>query len=283
MTNQEIENTLGELVKQERQTTNRILELINLAELRKIHLERGYSSLFEWLVKAFGYSESAAYRRISAARLLREVPETAAKIESGALNLTTLAKAQSAFRAQEKISGEKLSSAKRAEVLQLIENKSSTQVDSQLLGLFPDTERPDKEKIKLVNENTSSLTVHLRREDIENLDWIKAHFSHALPGASTGEILSRVLKEFRTFAAKKGRVRRCEYVDPKTGKRCNSTHLSQTDHIRPKALGGTNEPTNLRSLCRSHNLLMAEKKLGQRWANAWRATKVRHQEDLGRR
>ena len=46
---------------------------------------------------------------------------------------------------------------------------------------------------------------------------------------------------------------RCRYVDPQTGRRCNSRHLIEIDHIRPYALGGGADPANLRLLCRAHH------------------------------
>ena len=42
---------------------------------------------------------------------------------------------------------------------------------------------------------------------------------------------------------------RCSYADPQTGRRCNSTHLIEIDHIVPHALGGAADPGNLRLLC----------------------------------
>ena len=39
---------------------------------------------------------------------------------------------------------------------------------------------------------------------------------------------------------------RCSYVGPQTGRRCNSTHLIEIDHIVPHALGGGADPGNLR-------------------------------------
>ena len=53
----------------------------------------------------------------------------------------------------------------------------------------------------------------------------------------------------------------CEYLGP-GGKRCGSRFQTQMDHVTPVALGGANDVTNLRVLCRTHNLLMAEKNLG---------------------
>ncbi|MGE0528736.1 MAG: HNH endonuclease [Bdellovibrionales bacterium] len=62
----------------------------------------------------------------------------------------------------------------------------------------------------------------------------------------------------------------CEYRDPVTGRRCKSSHQLEADHIVPRALGGGDDISNLRCLCRSHNRFAAEKKLGKEWANRWR-------------
>jgi hypothetical protein len=56
-----------------------------------------YPSLFEYAVKELKYSSSSAQRRIMSMRLLKEVPSLEKKIEEGALNLSTLAQAQSFF------------------------------------------------------------------------------------------------------------------------------------------------------------------------------------------
>ena len=42
---------------------------------------------------------------------------------------------------------------------------------------------------------------------------------------------------------------RCTYVDPRSGRRCASSHLLQIDHVLPYALGGVTETGNLRLLC----------------------------------
>jgi hypothetical protein len=44
---------------------------------------------------------------------------------------------------------------------------------------------------------------------------------------------------------------------------CKSTYALQIDHIKPKGLGGTNHPSNLRLLCRSCNQRKAVKSFGQ--------------------
>ena len=55
---------------------------------------------------------------------------------------------------------------------------------------------------------------------------------------------------------------RCVYVGT-DGRRCESTHALQVDHIRPVARGGTGTPGNLRLLCARHNRLEAERIMGE--------------------
>ncbi len=56
---------------------------------------------------------------------------------------------------------------------------------------------------------------------------------------------------------------RCTYVG-NNGKRCNSTHNLQIDHIKPVARGGPNTLSNLRLLCGKHNRLEAKRVLGEK-------------------
>ena len=48
---------------------------------------------------------------------------------------------------------------------------------------------------------------------------------------------------------------RCCYRDPLSGRRCNSSHLLQIDHLLPVADGGGPEPANLALLCFAHHRL----------------------------
>src|SRR5690606_13044895 len=63
-------------------------------------LTRGYPSLHEFLVKELQYSDGAAHRRISAMRLVGDVPEAKESIASGALPLTTASQVQNFFHAE---------------------------------------------------------------------------------------------------------------------------------------------------------------------------------------
>ena len=62
--NPELHERLRFLVKSERKITQEILELISLVEQGELHLQIGYSSIFDYLTKFLGYNESSAYRRL---------------------------------------------------------------------------------------------------------------------------------------------------------------------------------------------------------------------------
>ncbi len=54
---------------------------------------------------------------------------------------------------------------------------------------------------------------------------------------------------------------RCTFVAA-DGMRCNATRNLEIDHVQPFALGGSNEPHNLRVLCAAHNRRVAERVFG---------------------
>lgn len=93
---------LKSLVAEERKVTTRILHLLQKVETGRIYAELGYSSLFDFTVRELGYSSDAAYRRISAMRLLNHLPEAEEKLASGALSLTAASELQRFFRAESK-------------------------------------------------------------------------------------------------------------------------------------------------------------------------------------
>jgi hypothetical protein len=57
-------------------------------EARRLHLEQGCSSMFDYCVKELRFSESVAYKRIEVARAARKFPVVAEAISRGELHLS---------------------------------------------------------------------------------------------------------------------------------------------------------------------------------------------------
>ena len=275
MTDEQIEKQIAALIKHERHTTTQILNLISIAETRDIPLKRGYPSTYEWMIRGLGYSRSAAQRRIQSARLMRAVPAAEALLKTGAVNLTTLAKAQATIRAAEKISRQRFDGTRKAKVIEAITNQSSDEAEVTLLALFPETASTvHQERTKQITANQTRLTFNFGKDEMEDLAWAVDFLSHSVPDASHARVLGKVLAHYRAKhegkSSSKSQRRTCEYRDEVTGRICGETFQIEDDHEVPRALGGGDEPGNLRCLCRRHNALVAKDWLGPQWANAWR-------------
>jgi hypothetical protein len=131
ISNQQLVLETKKAVAEERHLTARVLAHLAEVELRRLHLELGFSSLFEFCLKELGYSESEAFARISAMRLAREIPEAVQAVEEGRLSLTNLAKAQSYFR-QEKRAGRAVAAEGKREVLKELEGLSTRECEKRL-------------------------------------------------------------------------------------------------------------------------------------------------------
>jgi 5-methylcytosine-specific restriction endonuclease McrA len=81
---------LQRLRRCESETTLEILRHLNEVERRKLHLKLGYSSMFAYCTEHLRYSESAAGRRVQAARCLQRFPRVEPLLERGDVNLATL-------------------------------------------------------------------------------------------------------------------------------------------------------------------------------------------------
>lgn len=138
LTDRELLARTERLVRTERKLTLEILNMINEVWSRRAFLEAGCSSCYAWLTKGLGYSEGAASRRLRSAEMLRKVPDVGIKIEEGTLNISTLAQAQSAIRAEEKRTGEALTTAVRTDLVSKIESCTQKQTEGKLAARFPE-------------------------------------------------------------------------------------------------------------------------------------------------
>lgn len=299
LNNQDLLSKIKTLASEDRRLQVIFLKHLKEVEKRKLFLQIGYSSLFEYVVKELGYSESTAYRRIEAARLLNEIPEIEEKLKSGVLSLNTAAQVQTFFKKVKKHAESNLPPLKKSELLSQLENKSSRETERHLLSLTPEAHLP-KEKIKPLTAEHTELKLILNEDQKQRLDQLKLLLSHVNPNMTYQELIDhlcqRTLKQLDPklknnnikpnllkidnakstkpnsrylLSALKVKIHQrdqgcCSYVSPQTGKKCGSKFQVQVDHIQPYALGGKNEESNLRLLCSAHNRLRAEQTFGIR-------------------
>ena len=90
ISNVELINRLKDLVKREHHLTLSILPHLMEIECRKLYLSLGFSSLYDYCTRELKYSETAAMRRIYAARAIEKCPPAMDSLRDGRVNLTTL-------------------------------------------------------------------------------------------------------------------------------------------------------------------------------------------------
>ena len=100
--NQELLSRTKFLVQKEREVHVQVLRHLREIESRKLYFSQGFSSLFDYAVRELGYSEGAAFRRIKAMRLCRDLPEAEERIQSGKLSLSSASQLQNFFEKQKK-------------------------------------------------------------------------------------------------------------------------------------------------------------------------------------
>lgn len=282
LNNQDLISNLKNLVAEERKIITKVLNYLREVERRKLFLARGYPSLYEFCRQELGYSEGCAHRRISAMRLIKDVPEVESKIASGELSLSVVAQTQSHFKKQERKAAP-ITREQKIELLTKLENASTRECEKILLQLDPESARADK--VRTLSDELTELRLTVDKEFMEKLEQAKDLLSHKDSNLSTKEVLILALEE---FVVKRDRTRstqstksstsapevkpksryisatvkravwkkslgQCCYRDPITGRTCGSRRFLEVDHIVPYSLGGVNNVENLRLLCDAHN------------------------------
>lgn len=291
LTDQKLVTQLKGLVTEERRIAAEVLEHLAEVDRRRLYADFGCASLWEFCTRELSYSGGAAYRRIAAMRLSREIPEVKSDLREGRQNLSSLAQVQAFLRVERK-SGPVSPERKRA-VLAAVQEKSLRECEKTLLQLSSNPQAIALgERTRVLDQNRIELKVVIDEMVMEKLNRIRALRSHASPSMSHAELISfmadEVLKRlesrlvrdsrpessdapvlsapevklaFRRTSVPQSIIRqvwtrdrsRCSWLSPRTGERCKSSYFIEIDHIRPVAEGGGNSFDNLRLLCRAHN------------------------------
>lgn len=225
--------------------------------------------MFDYLTRGLNYSNGAAQRRIDAARLAKDVPDLAEKLESGVLDfhhVTTLSKAVRQVRKARKVSARE-----KCELIEKVQSESESKT-KQMVAEFFDLEVIYETKKSVQKDSSIRIELTLSQELAQKIEQAQALISHAVPTkdlASFLEYVSETIIKQKTQPPREykkrnestatmavnsmgnipERVHRMVRNEQPACTNCGSIWFPQTDHRKSKWAGGTNEPNNLQTLC----------------------------------
>ncbi|MEZ4755109.1 MAG: HNH endonuclease signature motif containing protein [Bdellovibrionota bacterium] len=163
LTNTELLNKTKSLALDERKTMIDLLVHLVEVDKRSLYLEQGYSSMFDFLVRALSFSESNASRRIKAIRALALQPKAEKLLRDGSLTISSLCIASVAIKTDsESIDRFKGASARKAEQI-AAEYKPAPKKKLR------DSVKPIGRKLEPIELALLDSTFNVERTDIKNL------------------------------------------------------------------------------------------------------------------
>jgi len=235
LTDAQLLNGTKAWVEKERTALHTVLLHLYEIERRRLFSSLKYSSLFAYVTEELKYSEAEAIRRISAMRLMRELPQIEQKISSGDLSLTNLGLAKQVFSKKAHTKDEKL------ELIRLLEGKSTREAQKIAFAIVPELKRREIDFDVFGDELRDKL---LR---------VRGKLAHKYGDLSLEKMLGVLCDEELERSPSAPKVKKEVKLRDRSCVNCGSTHALEVDHIIPRALGGSDAPENLRLLCRSCN------------------------------
>lgn len=274
---------------EERRLQMDIIRLLAEVDRRRLYAFRGYRSLFDFCVRELGYSDAAAWRRISAMRLLKEIPQAEERLASGKVNLSQVTSIQNFLYSQTRNAHRTFSAEQKLELLTAVENKSARETERVLAAISPSI--PISERERSLNANETEIRFVADSPLKSKLDRLKDLNSHRDPSRSYSKLFDWLsdlgIEEIDPSAktpnasvegiTRNGRYipvslrravwsrdgGRCTFRNPETQRICGSMRFLEVDHIQPIGLGGLTTLDNLRLYCRTHNQSAAMETYGE--------------------
>lgn len=113
----------------EQSATFALLEYLCEVDQRRTYASELFSSLFDYIVRGLGYSESQSAERVAAVRLMRQNDEARESIQAGKLTLTSAAQIQRFIQHERKVAENPVSSDRTIEIIQTCAGKSKREVE----------------------------------------------------------------------------------------------------------------------------------------------------------
>lgn len=264
-----------------------IIQILQQVEMTKLHKHFNCSSLFRYSVDVLGLSEAVSYSLITLARKAREVPALAVAIKNGKVSASKASRicavmdlenaealikfaSENSSKAIEHEVARRNPKAKgrdRARVLSdeyievIVTMKKS---DFENLKRVESLEARTNNKVSLGRAVAAGSEAYLEKNDpvrkAERAQKRKSQKAAGEPATETELCVRRVYQRVDLTAEQKHAVfikdrGCCTHLDS-SGKRCNSDRWVQIHHIVPVSMGGSNDPSNLTTLCSFHHDLV---------------------------
>ena len=208
------------LVRREKETSLEILHHLLEIERRKLFVELKCSSLFDYCVRVLGYSEGAAQRRISSARLMGKSEEVEKALEAGEVNLTQLSIMGSIKKEKpETLIKDLLKIAKESGSAKKFQEEMKKSKKEEFISIKVDLSPDEAEEL-------TSLKRELHLSDKPRTQ--KSHGTKTIPVQLKRDVYERS-------------QRKCE--------KCQSQYRLEIHHLKPQSHGGKHEKNNLKLLC----------------------------------
>lgn len=182
----ELEEALRALLARSADTDGEIVLHLAEVERRRLHLRAGFPSLFQYCVNSLSLSESEAYYRIGAARVVAAFPLALELLRQRKVHLCALTMLRPFLTAEN-----------YRQLLEESQGKSKRQLQEHLAKRFPayaaDLEHNAVGQVAAIGEDRFRFEVSLSREVKEKLELARDLISHANPTGDWAVVVERAI------------------------------------------------------------------------------------------
>lgn len=235
LTDKELLLQVQNLFQREKRLGDAILLGLKEIKARRVFAALGYPSLFEFLVKHFGLSESATYQRWQALKLIEAVPEVQGDLFNGTLSLSNAALVQSFIQNQEK--QQPLNLEAKKEFIESVKGKTHRDAKLVLAEKDPAAALPPTRE-KPITPTYTQLQITVDQVTMVALQEVKELLSHTVPDGNLNDVLKYMLQ--LTSTTLKKRMGRTEPRESKISERDHQENRIKRP-IRSLALSGTDK------------------------------------------
>ncbi len=292
LSDEELVSQVASLCLEGRRLVARLVVYLIEVEDRALDKRAACSSMWAFCTERLKMSASETRARLNAAKLVRLFPSVLGRLERGEIHVSALRQL-----------GPYLNEENVDAILDEANGKKRSELDEMIARHFPRPNAPTVEvpvsasmteaaRVEPLSTTGVLVQMTLSAQGYADLKRAKELLGHSIPDGDTVKVMERALRTLvedleKGRRAKTARPRasvrpskpghipaatrrevfardgeQCTYADSE-GRRCECRTRLELDHIQPRALGGSDDASNLRARCRAHNLHAAEEIFGK--------------------